>query len=526
MAEPVQGSFSDLQLPDSDEAEAALMELASVFFSRPAASGEAPQSFTNGDRKRDSELPLPNREAMYRALVEQLPAVVFMAYLDRGIGEAYVSPRIEEALGFTQAEWLEDPVRWYNQIHPDDKQRWSIEAAGMLLTGNAVRSAYRVMARDGRVVWFHCEAKMIRREDGRPWFIHGVGFDITDLKRTEKTLQEERNVFAAILDTVRALVVVLGPDGQIIRSNRACEQIIGYTSDEMRGKFFSELFMSPGEARRSESTKQGSGTTEVRSDYESDLVTAEGGRRRIAWSNTVLSGDGASPTYVIATGLDITERERMEQAVLDVSARVQRQIGRDLHDGLGQHLTGIAFLSKVLERKLSSGNAVEEAADAAKIVHLVNEAINKTRELSRGLLPVVSDADGLMDALTLWAGEVEDLFQIRCEFICPVPVLVSDVTMATHLYHIAQEAVNNALRHAYASRIAITLEQQNGFATIAIEDDGSGISHATDERKGLGLHIMSYRANMIGGVLEMHPGREGGTVVRCRFPVGDSGGLA
>jgi PAS domain-containing protein len=88
---------------------------------------------------------LPNLEARYRALVEQIPAVVFMAYLDRGIGEAYVSPQIEAALGFSQEEWLEDPVRWYSHIHPDDKQRWSTEAAEMFLTGNPLRSAYRVV---------------------------------------------------------------------------------------------------------------------------------------------------------------------------------------------------------------------------------------------------------------------------------------------------------------------------------------------------------------------------------------------
>ena len=121
--------------------------------------------------------------------------------------------RSKTVLGFSQEEWLEDPVRWYQQIHPDDKHRWSAEAAEMFLSGKPLRSAYRVIARDGHVVWFHCEARMVRRADGRPWFIHGVGFDITDLKRTEEALQEERNFVSAILDTVGALVVVLDPAG-------------------------------------------------------------------------------------------------------------------------------------------------------------------------------------------------------------------------------------------------------------------------------------------------------------------------
>ena len=201
------------------EAETLLADLAAVFLSN-STQPSAPDTALPDE----TEEQLPNVDAIYRALVEQIPAVVFMAQLDRGIGEAYVSPQIEASLGFSQEEWLEDPIRWYQQIHPDDKPRWSVEAAQMFLSGSALRSAYRVLARDGRVVWFHCEAKMIRRKNGRPWFIHGIAFDITELKRTEEALQEERNVVSAILHTVGALVVVLDPQGRIARFNRACEQ--------------------------------------------------------------------------------------------------------------------------------------------------------------------------------------------------------------------------------------------------------------------------------------------------------------
>lgn len=96
-------------------------------------------------------------------------------------------------LGFTQEEWLNDPVRWYWQIHPDDRGRWNIEAAKMFLLGEPLRSVYRVLARDGHTVWFHCEAKMVRSGDGRPWFIHGVAFDITELKEAETALKNARD---------------------------------------------------------------------------------------------------------------------------------------------------------------------------------------------------------------------------------------------------------------------------------------------------------------------------------------------
>src|SRR5262249_22457317 len=124
-------------------------------------------------------------------------------------------------------EWLEDPVRWYQQIHPADKLRWSTEAAEMFLTGKPLRSAYRVLARDGRALWFQCEAKMIRRPDGRPWFIHGGGFDITDLKAAEDALEQESSVLSAILDTVNALVAVLDPNGRVVRFNRMWAESTG-----------------------------------------------------------------------------------------------------------------------------------------------------------------------------------------------------------------------------------------------------------------------------------------------------------
>jgi PAS domain S-box-containing protein len=477
-----------------------------------------PPERTDQGWSKDDDSQFPNLEARYRALVEQIPAVVFMAYLDRGIGEAYVSPQIEAALGFSQEEWLEDPVRWYSHIHPDDKQRWSTEAADMFLTGNPLRSAYRVVSRDGRVIWFHCEAKMIRKEDGEPWFIHGVGFDITDLKRTEEALQEERNVVSAILHTVGALVVVLDPEGSIIRFNRACEQTSGYSFAEVAGHKIWDLLMVREEVERFKSVFQQLCSDQSPSDFEGYLVKRDGARRLIAWSSTVLPSNGGTPTYFIATGIDITERKHLEKTILEISAREQRRIGQDLHDGLGQHLTGIAFMSKVQEQKLME-KGMPEAGDAAKIVHLVNEAINKTRELARGLHPVVSDAEGLMSALRQWAGEVEDLFTVSCRFQCFSPVLIHDDTVATHLYYIAREAVNNAIKHGHARQIVIRLAADQRQGALTIQDDGSGISSTVPSHKGMGLHLMGYRARMVGGSLKVQRVPIGGTVVTCLFPV-------
>jgi PAS domain S-box-containing protein len=487
------------------DAQAVLSQLAGIFFQSAVVD------------RAEAEAPSLNVEGRYRAIVEQIPAVVFMAYLDEGIGEAYVSPQIEATLGFTQREWLEDPIRWYRQIHPDDKQRWSMEAAEMFFAGTALRSAYRVMARDGRVIWFHCEVKMMRRADGRPWFIHGVGFDISELKRTEAELQDERDVVSAILETVGALVVVLDPGGRIVRFNRACERTTGYSFRAVEGQRVWDLFLAPEDRDRFQAGFDQLINGAPPKDEESYWLTREGDRRLIRWSTTILYGSGHTVRYVIASGADITERKLLERTILDISGREQRRIGQDLHDGLGQHLTGIAFLSKVQEQRLAERSR-PEAADAAKIVGLVNEAIHKTRELARGLLPVQSDAEGLMSALQQFSSEVEDLFQVRCRFESEEPVLVPDEAVANHLYRIAQEAVHNAIKHGKARNIGIVLRAGSDEGILSIRDDGSGIVDPAGSRAGMGLQIMRYRVSMIGGALEIARCADQGTLVTCVFP--------
>ncbi len=506
-------------LPDIGEAEAALLELARVFANPDGSQEDALDELQVDGGEVSADGHVPNLEAKYRALLEQIPAVVFMAYLDRGISEAYVSPQIEASLGYSREEWLEDPVRWYRHIHPDDKQRWSLEAAEMFLSGKPLRSAYRVIARDGRVIWFHCDAKMMRRKDGRPWFIHGVAFDISDLKRIEEELQEERNFVSTILDTVGALVVVLDGEGRILRFNPACELTTGYSMEEVQGKCLWDLFLRAEEADRFKGIFELLRNDLLPQDYQSCWITRRGDERLIAWTSTLLPGSGDAANYIIATGIDITERKHLEKAILEISGREQRRIGQDLHDGLGQHLTGIAFMTKVHETKLAEQN-LAEAGDAAKIVKLVNEAIHKTRELARGLLPVFSDPEGLMSALQLWAAEVEDLFGVSCRFECERPVLIHDDAAATHLYHIAQEAANNAIKHGNARNILIRLTAEQGRGTLAIRDDGKGIV-VNPAGQGMGLHIMNYRAGMIGGTLEIRPDTPHGTIVTCKFPVNE-----
>ena len=506
--------FLDFEPKNIQEAVEALQLLADVTLRHGEdVLDSGPSNYGEGE-----EYP-PNMEAKYRALLEQIPAVVFMVYLDRGLSEAYVSPEIEASLGYSREEWLDDPVRWYARIHPEDKHRWSAEAAEMFVLGRPLRSAYRVLARDGRVVWFRCDARMMRRADGRPWFVHGVAFDISDLKRVEKQLQQERNLASAILETVNALVFVLDREGRIVRFNRACEQATGLSFDDVQGIPIWELFPSAEEVERFQLVVHALQAGHVpEKHFEGYWTARDGVSHLIAWSTTVLPASGDTPVYIVISGMDITERKHLERTILEISAREQRRIGQDLHDGLGQQLTGIAFMAKAQQQKLAE-KRLPEAVEAAKIVTLVNQAISQTRELAKGLAPVVLDAHGLMSALQLHSVEIENLFGLSCRFQCDPPVLIPDAAMATHLYRIAQEAITNAVKHGGAQNISVRLSSLDCRGLLLISDDGKGFTQKTRNQGGMGLQIMKYRAEMIGGALEMHSESMQGTTISCRFPL-------
>lgn len=210
---------------------------------------------------------------------------------------------------------------------------------------------------------------------------------------------------------------------------------------------------------------------------------------------------------------EIAERERLERELTEVGERERRRFGQDLHDGLCQHLTGTALASQVLAHKLTQ-MGLPEARESQKIVDLVEEGITLARGMAKGLHPVETQPDGLMQALDEFASTVSELYRTDCIFECDSPVLVENPTVATHLYRIAQEAVNNALRHARSARIVIRLESTQRGLALTILDDGAGIAEPLP-MTGMGLKIMADRAKVIGGLLTIQRQSEGGTEVSC-----------
>jgi signal transduction histidine kinase len=247
---------------------------------------------------------------------------------------------------------------------------------------------------------------------------------------------------------------------------------------------------------------------------ERDATARQLARRTIA----MVIATGILATLVAAVGVvvlraDVMHRERLEREVLEISEREQRRIGQDLHDGLCQELTGVSLLSRSLQHQLAGA----PAADAAKVTQLVNDCIEQTRRVTRGLHPVPDEPMGLQLALAELAASVTATARVPCRLECPHPVPIPAQIAATNLYRIAQEAVQNALRHAGATQIAIGLRLDEQAITLTVADDGCGLPE-TRTRRGLGLDIMDYRADSMSAHLTLTRAESGGTIVTCVLP--------
>jgi signal transduction histidine kinase len=215
---------------------------------------------------------------------------------------------------------------------------------------------------------------------------------------------------------------------------------------------------------------------------------------------------------------EMLERARLETELLEVSEREQRRIGHDLHDGICQHWAATAMAGQVLGEKLAA-KSLPEAADAGEVVRLVEDGITLTRNLAHGIAPPEMEAEGLVRALQEFAANVAKMFRVQCEFQCESAPMVEDSAAATHLYRIAQEAVNNAIRHGKPRQIIISLSNRKERVELTVEDDGEGLPDDWQKNRGLGTRIMAHRAAMIGGGFSIEPNPTGGTLVKCSMPV-------
>jgi signal transduction histidine kinase len=225
----------------------------------------------------------------------------------------------------------------------------------------------------------------------------------------------------------------------------------------------------------------------------------------------------------LAVTRDVTESRRLSRSMIEAADLEQRRIGHDLHDGLGQDLTGVALMLKGLQGQLDRPKEAI-SADIEEIVRLVGKAQQGTRALARGLSPVALEQGGLEQALRQLVARAREQGRLRVRLtLCADVAEGLEPTTAIQLYRIAQEAFTNALRHAGATRLDVSLLDTRQGLRLRIADDGRGLPPGADEGEGLGLRTMAYRARLIGATLDIAPRPQGGTAIVVTLPAARHG---
>jgi PAS domain S-box-containing protein len=385
-----------------------------------------------------------------------------------------------------------------------------------LRKGEQTDAEVRIIDARGEERWLHTINQPLRTTDAGTVIVIGVVYDITARRRGEEALRTHGRV----LEAMQEGVLVLDPHSTIRLVNRALVRLTGYEPAELIGRharmltLFSETQYRDAKAEIDQRLKE--------ADFfqlDIDCARRDGSMYRAACVFTPIEISGEKLRLVVVE--DVTQRRELEREIIDIANREQRRIGNDLHDGLGQELTGVALMLRGLVGRLRKEGS-PSVADAEEIVALVNNTIESARSLARGLSPVSVERGGLPSALRALATRMREIYGTQLRFRSKIwPQLTLDSSASNHIYRIAQEAVNNAIKHGHAREVIIDLHVTGESVTLIVSDNGTGLPPGANLSSGMGLKIMRYRATMLGGEVRTENRPEGGTriILSCRQPL-------
>ena len=387
---------------------------------------------------------------------------------------------------------------WIDRVHPLDRQKYAAEDHALIHDGrNSAESDYRIQSSSGEWRWVNVRTRVVERNaTGQALRIVGACIDVDSRRRAEQLLRTQ----AMILETMREGVVLVNPTGRIEFTNPAFDRMFGRKSEEPAGISVLELLELHGRAgTRDMLFRRPDG-----SQFAGEVLSAE----------IELSGE----KRILVVVQDVSQRKQLESEIIEIANRERRRLGADLHDGLGQELTGISLMLRSLSKRAANA-AFDASPELNEIIALVNHAIQSSRRMALGISPVTLERGGLLPALQTLIAWSRDSYNIdvRLRVSMRSPLIIGE-SAAAHLYLIVQEAINNAVRHGRARSIAVTLRTNRVLVSLSITDDGVGIAEITARGAGMGLKLMQYRSAMIGGVMRIKRLPQGGTRIHSVCP--------
>jgi len=450
----------------------------------------------------DGEASLAERIAMLERLFDTVH--VHIAYLDADFRFVRVNRAYAEADGRTPADFV---GKNHFDLYPHEENETIFRE--VLRTGTPYAATEKPFVYPGHpergVTYWDWSLRPVHDTDTGMSGLLLALVDVTERVYARKAVEAQRRLLYDVLNVLPGVVALVAPDQYCVQyANRHFTEVLG---DPKRRPCYTLL---RGRERPCE-------------ECHCRRILRTG--RPAEWERTVPSGHtyhmrgypfhGSDGTQlVLELGVDVTEERRLRNEVVTASEQERQRVGQDLHDSLGQDLSGVGYLAESLAARLAvEGSPLAE--DAKQMADLLQKACAEVRAVARGLCPVEVRPDGLLHALHDLAEQTREIYGIACRLECPGSVPIRDLAAATDLYRIAQEAVTNAVRHGEPDRITIRLSARDGTIAMSIEDDGIGLPDERDPDAGMGLRVMRYRAHRIGGVLEAERRPEGGTVVSC-----------
>jgi len=308
----------------------------------------------------------------------------------------------------------------------------------------------------------------------------------------------------AVIDTAVDGVILFDAAGTTLMFNAACVRLFGYTAKELAGRAIKTLVPNMLTGHLDRKTYPTRGHRKDGSTFPVELSLGQASR--------------PGESVFVSVIRDISERQELEAAFLDAIGREQRRLGSDLHDSLGQDLTGLSLLLSALARSARDGERLG-VSDLEQAEEVVRRALQSCRNIAHGLSSVTESQGGLISGLRDLVARLRTASGPSLDFeaIETAPLSLSPAA-CDHLFRIAQEALANALRHAHANSIAVKLDVEPGSVRLKIRDDGDGLPSTELSASGLGLRTMRYRASLLGAKFQITGLDHAGTCIVCECP--------
>lgn len=385
------------------------------------------------------------------------------------------------------------------------------------ISGESVKGKWHGIRKDRVKIWLDVRAKMVENAEGIPGCVISI-VEIEKLIHTEEELKKSKALSHNIFETSTDAIITFDKEGKILSSNKALRQLFGYEKEELKGQSLDLLLLTPfndGLENRffdsglSDENSMTGESKEIRGkNKKGEFFPTELTISKVDWEGKE-----------IFTGIirNLTARRNLERRIIESGQEERRKIGRDLHDGLGQMLTGTRMLAENLAKKMKI-KGVDAAQDVEEIAMMIREADEFARTLARGLVQVDIEKKGLSVALQDLCNRTEKLTGVLCKFYDFEDAEVNDHNLALHLYRIAQEAINNAIKHGKPGKVFVRLSNNEHQTSLTVIDDGAGFSDEKKPAEGSGIEIMKHRARVMGGVFEITRTLDELTQIRCVIP--------